>query len=129
MYILKFSGFSGLSYECARGDRDEVRDYAAQLIRLRRKQGFRPSLVEARPRKSRTWEISEPDDCTMVPDLAGMLYMAECFEYECPECGQGYDDKDDVLRCCAPCDDDYPFNCAECGEEYMNEADALECCE
>lgn len=129
MYILKFAAFSGLSYECARGDREEVRDFAARLLRRRRKQGFRPALVEMRPRKPRTWEISEPDDRAMVPHLAGMLYMAECFEYECRECGQGYDYREDAGACCAPCPDDYPFNCAECGEEYMDEADALECCE
>lgn len=107
MYILQFHSFSGLSYEYARGDRDEVRDFAARLLRRWRKQGFRPSLVEARPRKPRRWEISEPDDCALVPDLAGMLYMAERFEYECPECGQGYDDREDAGMCCAPFPDDY----------------------
>lgn len=108
MYILRFSSFSGLSYECARGDRGEVRNYAARLIRLRRKRGH---VVTCNVRRgdTRFYEIGEPNGCAMVPDTAGMLRMYKTFEYECPECGQGYDDREDAGMCCygSDCPDDY----------------------
>lgn len=101
MYILKFSGFNGLSYECARGDRGEVRDYAARLIRLRRKRGH---IVTCNVRRgdARLYEIGEPADSAMVPDTAGMLRLAQAFQFRCRECGQGYDDRQEAADCCDP---------------------------
>lgn len=108
MYILKFAAFSGLSYECARGDRDEVRDYAARLIRLRRKRGH---VVTCNVRRgdARLYEIGEPEGCALVPDTAGMLYLQTHFAYRCPECDTGYDDAGDAGMCCygSDCPDDY----------------------
>ncbi len=99
MYILKFSAFSGLSYECARGDLQECRGYAARLIRLRRKRGH-VVTCNMRHGDARLYEIGEPEGCAMVPDTAGMLRLWETFEYECPECGQGYDYREEVAACC-----------------------------
>lgn len=108
MYILKFAAFSGLSYECARGDRGEVRNYAARLIRLRRKRGH-VVTCNVRRGEARLYEIGEPDGCAMVPDTAGMLRLGQEFAYKCRECGQGYDDREDAGMCCygSDCPDDY----------------------
>lgn len=106
MYILKFSSFSGLSYECARGDRDEVRNYAARLIRLRRKRGH-VVTCSVRRGDARYFEIGEPDGCAMVPDTAGMLRLGQEFQFRCRECGQEYDDRQEAGMCCAPSPDDY----------------------
>ena len=128
MYILKFAAFSGLSYECARGDLQECRGYAARLIRLRRRRGHLVTCNRARNRGSREWEISEPEGCALVPDTAGMLYLCETFEYECPECGQGYDDREDAARCCA-FSPGIGYECQNCGMQYADEDEAAECCE
>lgn len=109
MYVLKFAAFSGLSYECARGDRDEVRQYAARLIRLRRKRGHIVTCNVRRGDAMRLYEIGEPEGCALVPDTAGMLRMYELFAHHCPECGNGFDDREDAARCCygSDCPDDY----------------------
>lgn len=109
IYVLKFAAFSGLSYECALGDLQECRGYAARLIRLRRRRGHLVTCNHARSRGSREWEISEPEGCALVPDTAGMLYLQTRFAYHCPECGTGYDDAGDAGMCCYgnDCPDDY----------------------
>ena len=44
--------------------------------------------------------------------------------WECPECGEEYEDKDDARGCCQ----EDLWECSECGKQFDNEDEAENCC-
>lgn len=74
---------------------EEARQDAAEFIRSMRQDGFPVTTLE----QGQKWEILEPEDCSMVPDQCGILWIervaGECFECGC-EC-------DTAARYCESC--------------------------
>lgn len=70
VYSLVFSSFSGMTWEINRGDKSECRTSAAEVLRKRRKTGH-----FIRKLKPNVWECQEPENCFMIPDTAGCLYL------------------------------------------------------
>jgi len=81
-YRLKFAAHSGLgAYEVEEGDLAECRVAAAKLLRRRRRQDHPCTTLKI----GQEWEVSEPEDCLMVPDTAGILWMEPVPEPEEPD--------------------------------------------
>ncbi len=54
-------------------DRADARSAAAQLIRLRRREGYPVSMLN----RGWRWEIEEPENCMLVPDECGVLMLCQ----------------------------------------------------
>jgi hypothetical protein len=68
---LSFSAYCGMTYEVdAEGDRKSFRKAAANFIRRRRKNG--QPVVKLGDNR---WECQEPENCSMIPDTAGVLCL------------------------------------------------------
>jgi hypothetical protein len=88
---LKFAAHSGLgAYEVEEGELAECRLAAAKLLRRRRRQDHPCTTLKI----GREWEISEPEDCLMVPDTAGILWLVEIEEPEQDEPDDYWEDDD-----------------------------------
>ena len=70
---LSFSAYCGMSYDIPGDDRAA----AARFIRRRRKNGQR--VVKLRANR---WECQEPDNCSMIPDTAGILCLDDEDDFE-----------------------------------------------
>jgi hypothetical protein len=81
---LSFSAFCGMSYDIAG---DDVRLAAARFIRRRRKNGQR--VVKLR---DNVWECQEPENCSMIPDTAGVLSLDESSDENEEEYYEEYND-------------------------------------
>lgn len=66
---LSFSAYCGMSYDI---ESDNVRQSAARFIKRRRKNG--QTVVKLR---DNVWECQEPENCSMIPDTAGILSLDE----------------------------------------------------
>lgn len=74
MYTLRFVGYCGMGFNVLQDDDlSEIREHAARLIKSNRKRGFPVTTLS----KGQEWEIMEPEDCFMVPDNCGVLYVNE----------------------------------------------------
>jgi hypothetical protein len=78
---LSFSAYCGMSYDISGDDRAA----AARFIKARRKNGQR--VVKLRANR---WECQEPENCSMIPDTAGILCLDDEDDFE-------DDDDDDYL--------------------------------
>jgi hypothetical protein len=81
---LSFSAYCGMSYDISG---DDARTAAARFIRRRRKNG--QTVVKLRANR---WECQEPENCSMIPDTAGILCLDDDFEDDFED-----DDDDDYL--------------------------------
>lgn len=64
---LSFNAFCGMTYDVLGED---ARKAAAKFIKDRRKNGQR--VVKLR---ENVWECQEPENCSMIPDTAGILCL------------------------------------------------------
>jgi len=64
---LSFSAYCGMSYDISG---DDARVAAARFIRRRRNNGQR--VVKLGDNR---WECQEPENCSMIPDTAGILCL------------------------------------------------------
>jgi hypothetical protein len=116
IYRLKFHAYCGMTtFDEGYESRAMARASVSALLRRRRKSGHQVTVLE----RGESWEVGEPEGCMMIPDTAGILYLAkvkeqeleeavamttnqdgqtsdewlvETFEYEsCSECGQDAD--------------------------------------
>ena len=71
---LSFSAFCGMSYDISG---DDIRVAAARFIRRRRKNG--QTVVKLRDNR---WECQEPENCSMIPDTAGILCLDDEDDFE-----------------------------------------------
>lgn len=53
--------------------KSEARNYVASLLRNDRNDGFEIITLE----RGKQWEILEPEDCLLVPDVCGILEIDE----------------------------------------------------
>jgi hypothetical protein len=81
---LSFSAYCGMTYDI---NGDDARTAAARFIRRRRKNG--QTVVKLRANR---WECQEPENCSMIPDTAGILCLDDDFEDDFED-----DDDDDYL--------------------------------
>jgi len=81
---LSFSAFCGMSYDIPG---DDIRVAAARFIRRRRKNGQR--VVKLR---DNVWECQEPENCSMIPDTAGVLSLDESSDENEEEYYEEYND-------------------------------------
>ena len=103
MFTVQRFPYCGLSMPRVEfGTRQEAREYAAGLLARSRRRYPVQTL-----KRGAKWEILEPEDAAMVPDACGLVTLRESYRFECPECGQGYDDRDELARCCNPDFDNY----------------------
>jgi hypothetical protein len=65
---LSFSAYCGMTYDI--DSTDDARKSAAKFIRARRKNG--QPVVKLR---HNVWECQEPENCSMIPDTAGILAL------------------------------------------------------
>jgi hypothetical protein len=79
---LSFSAYCGMTYDISG---DDARKAAARFILRRRKNGQR--VVKLRANR---WECQEPDNCSMIPDTAGILCLDDEDDFD-------DDDDDDYL--------------------------------
>lgn len=105
MYRLRFHSYCGLSgipedfAECESYDADARRDArreCAQRLRDARATGVPVAIVE----RGAEWEVSEPDDCALIPDSAGLLTLTRT-TWECRECGCEHGNREAAGECCA----------------------------
>jgi len=97
MIRLTFSAFTGCSPPAVvADDRQEARQYAARLIRRRRKAGFVCLVLVP----GRHWEVSEPESAGMQSDLSGLLSL-EPIWFNCPECDSQWRVHSDAWACCS----------------------------
>lgn len=80
---LSFSAYCGMTYDI---NGDDARTAAARFIRRRRKNG--QTVVKLRANR---WECQEPENCSMIPDTAGILCLDDDDDFE------DDDDDDDYL--------------------------------
>ena len=85
---LSFHAYCGMTYEVdCDGDLESIRKTASRFLRRRRKNG-QPVVKLSEYR----WECQEPENCSMIPDTAGVLVLdpsepeVEEEEYEEEEC-------------------------------------------
>jgi hypothetical protein len=64
---LSFSAFCGMSYDISG---DDARTAAARFIKARRNNG--QTVVKLGDNR---WECQEPENCSMIPDTAGILCL------------------------------------------------------
>lgn len=96
MYHVKQFPFCGLSMlPRVLDDRAEARDYAAELLRRRRRQGFPVSILNV----GQSWEVGEPEGAAMVPDQCGTIELVHQ-TFECTECDCEHETRDDARECC-----------------------------
>ena len=136
-YTLTLHGHCGMPIPIAQGDKEDVRQIAAEELRRLRADGFPVTVLE----KGKEWEVEEPEDCCMVPDECGILHIAAVPSRhgKCFECGSEDDWHEDgrgnVLCGCQACPDcgmvdAYGFHnagCPQVREEWENEEE--DCCE
>ena len=79
---LSFSAFCGMSYDISG---DDIRVAAARFIRRRRKNG--QTVVKLGDNR---WECQEPENCSMIPDTAGVLCLDDSED--------DFEDEDDYLE-------------------------------
>lgn len=108
MFFVKHTAYCGLtSIPREADDLHDARTIAARRLRSYRRHGFPIATLT----RGEEWEILEPDDCQMIPDACGILWI-EHEQHECPECGSEHETTDEALHCCAPAfddPDDYEF--------------------
>ena len=79
---LFFSAYCGMSYDISG---DDARVAAARFIKARRKNG--QTVVKLGDNR---WECQEPENCSMIPDTAGILCLDDEDDFE--------DEDDDYLE-------------------------------
>lgn len=89
MFALTLHAYCGMAIPIEDGDRADVRQAAAQQIRMCRAERRQVNIIQ----RGRQWELEEPDNATMIPDDAGILSLSDC-RAECSECGDKLDDTD-----------------------------------
>ena len=95
-YHVHFAAHSGITWEQDGGDElAEARAIAAQIIRAARSDGQRVDKL-----RRHEWELCEPDDCALIPDTAGILWIY-ADQFECRECGQVYLTHEQRDECCS----------------------------
>jgi hypothetical protein len=71
-YTVRFAAYCGMAgIPQDYSDSADARKALANLLRLRRRQGYPISILE----KGAEWEIEEPEDAAMVPDACGVLSL------------------------------------------------------
>lgn len=102
MYTLEHFGYCGMrTIHRTYSDESEAREAAADLLRK-----FRRKFDTQTITKGSQWEILEPADSVMVPDMCGCLYLT-AETWQCKECGCEYANQDAAMQCCAYEPDDY----------------------
>ena len=97
MYKLKFASYCGMVSELTEtDDLAEIRADAARILRRAHREGEPVTTLE----RGERWEFLEPDDCGMVPDTCGELYVAH-YTFPCRECGYEHETRDAASECCA----------------------------
>ena len=95
-YVVKFAAHSGISFDHGEFDtRAEALEKVKQLNKRARKTGH-----EVVKLAKGEWEHCEPDDCAMVPDTAGILFIDEEYGPLCEECETELEEDG---RCCLYC--------------------------
>ena len=88
------------------GEMDDIRESAAMHLRAARNSSHPVSTLE----RGQKWEITEPDDCAMIPDTAGILELETYSQHgECREC-------DSDLEMDGRCE----LYCPDCDSEIMD---------
>lgn len=87
--ILKFAAYCGMTTIQEHGDLADMRREVAKILKRRRKTEHPVYVSEP----GREWEVSEPDDCAMIPDTAGILRLTELADNQEP-----YEDGNGMLR-------------------------------
>ena len=106
-YDVTLCSYSGMPIPIEKGDKEDVRQATARLIRRLRGEGF-PVVTLAKGEK---WEVQEPAGACLVPDYCGILRMEPVpSPYgACRECGCEDDWHEDgrgnVLCGCQACPD------------------------
>lgn len=72
-FSLDFRAYCGMSSIHETGDKDDMRQQAAELIRRRRNAGYAVQILE----RGSEWEVLEPENCAMVPDECGIISLEE----------------------------------------------------
>ncbi len=97
MFKLRFSAYCGMSHNIVTTDeRTVARCHAADALRRAREHGLKPTTLT----RGEWWEICEPENCVMVPDECGQLYLRH-ETFECRECGSEHETADAARECCA----------------------------
>ena len=99
VFKVSFAAYCGMVWPLHDDPADyrDARSIAAHLIRMRRRDGLRATVLESGAR----WEFTEPEDAMMVPDEAGVMTLTRVANPECPWCGNETTDPDDKY-----CDED-----------------------
>lgn len=100
-FAVSFAAYCGMAYYLGVAlTRTEARSTVARRIRAARKRGQAVCIL----RKGYTFEVCEPEGCTMVPDNAGILSIEDPPVYTCRECGSTYTGEGSraaVRECCS----------------------------
>lgn len=107
-YRVRFAAHSGLgAYDVAEGlDRSQAVRAIVRFARRRKATGH-PIAHSLTRRGLPEYDISEPDDCAMIPDTAGIAWVEPEVRpaYECFECGDLVA-VGDSCSCSEPAEDD-----------------------
>lgn len=90
-YIVRMSAFCGMTYdldsfECLQ----DARKRAADRIRWLRSEERDHSVSTLK--KGLEWECTEPEDCAMIPDTAGILCIVTV-SHNCPDCDDEFNEE------------------------------------
>lgn len=97
-YQVRHVGYCGMETYCEDHETmEEARQDAAKFIKRMRKKEFQVTNID-----TNKWEVLEPDDCSMIPDQCGILWIRK-IAGECNECGG---DCDTNARLCENCHSD-----------------------
>lgn len=79
-------------------DRQEARDLVANILCSMRRQGFEIDTLEP----GQDWEILEPEDCALIPDEAGRVWIGLG---KCSQCNRPFEEDYTGYPSCPYCDD------------------------